>query len=91
MQEQFKQWLIRKGYKEYTPSGHPSTAYDYVKRVDKVCKIENCSWDTLAKNINSIVPLYDCGGEKADIGKQSHSAVISALKQFHEFVRLCRH
>ena len=87
MQEQFKKWLIRKGYKEYTPSGNPSTVYTYVKCIDKVCKIENLSWDALAKNIDYIVPLYDKNGEKANIGKQSHNSVISALKQFQEFVK----
>ena len=32
----FKNWLVDKGYKEYTPSGNPSTAYDYVKRINFV-------------------------------------------------------
>lgn len=86
MKGQFKQWLIKEGYKEYTPVGHPSTVYDYTKRIDKVCRIENCSWEELASHINSLVALYDTSGEKADIGKQSHSAVISALKQFQLFV-----
>ena len=30
--DNFKQWLKGQGYSEYTPSGKPSTIYDYPKR-----------------------------------------------------------
>ena len=46
MKEQFCQFLINKGYKVVTPSGNPSTVYDYLKRIDKVCEWELMdNWD----------------------------------------------
>ena len=87
MKEQFRRFLIEAGYKETTPSGHPSTVYDYLKRIDKVCEWENATWETLANRIGQIVTMYDVGGQKEDLGKKSHSAVINALRRYQEFVR----
>ena len=86
MKTEFANYLIRKGYKLTTPSGAFSTVYDYVKRVDKVCEWENCSWETLAQNISKIVFMYDIGGSKEDLGNTSHRSVINALKQFKNFL-----
>ena len=86
MKEKFCQYLINKGYSLTTPTGNPSTVYDYQKRIDKVCEWENCSWDTLAKNITQIVEVYDVGGCKEELGNKSHRAVINALKQYREFL-----
>ncbi|HHY82592.1 MAG TPA: hypothetical protein GX505_07920 [Clostridiales bacterium] len=86
LKEQFEKYLINKGYKQTTPSGHPSTVYDYCKRIDKVCEWENITWHQIADNISVILPQYDIGGEKEDLGKISHSAVINALRRFSEFV-----
>lgn len=84
--EQFKKWLISQGYSERTPSGHPSTAYDYPNRIDKICDWENITWETLAKNITTILSQYDTGGAKEIYGKKSNSAFINALKRFSEFL-----
>ena len=86
MKEQFQEYLIKQGYSLTTPAGNPSTVYDYAKRIDKVCRLENLTWTSLAENIAAIVTLYDVGGSKEDLGKQSKSAVINALKRFAEFV-----
>ncbi len=86
MKERFKAYLKKKGYAEYTPSGKPSTVYDYIKRIDRICKIENYSWQRLTDNIDCIIDLYDSNGEKADIGNKSHRAFINALKRFQEFI-----
>ncbi len=86
MKKQFEAFLIRKGYKQYTPSGNPSTVYDYIKRIDKVCEWESITWQTLAANISIILPQYDVGGIKEDFGHKSHNAVISALRSFTEFL-----
>ena len=37
MLEKFMKYLIQQGYSEYTPSGNPSTVYDYAKRIQKIC------------------------------------------------------
>ena len=87
MKKQFENFLIDQGYKTETPSGNPSTVYDYIKRVEKVCEWENFTWLQLAENIDKIVRLYDVGGAKESCGNLSHRAVINALKRFREFVR----
>lgn len=88
-QAAFKEYLINKGYKEYTPSGNKSTVYDYVLRVDRICKEPECengiSWEELSRRISKILPLYDQYGEKAYFGARSHNAYINALKQFEIF------
>lgn len=86
MNKQFKEYLIKKGYKQITPSGNPSTVYDYIKRIDKVCEWENMTWQQLANNIQEILPQYDTGGKKENLGKQSHNSVINALRRFSEFL-----
>lgn len=86
MKEQFEAYLIRMGYKQVTPSGHPSTVYDYIKRIDHVCKWEDMSWQKLAENIGTVVPQYDTGGPKEEAGNRSHKSVINALKRFADFV-----
>lgn len=86
MKNQFEEYLISRGYKKATPSGHPSTVYDYIKRIDKVCEWENITWEQLAENIQKILCQYDIGGEKEELGKTSHNAVINALRRFADFV-----
>lgn len=85
VKEEFEKFLIERGYKQYTPKGEKSTVYDYSKRVDKVCEIENCTWAELANNIDRICDEYDIGGRKQKIGETSHRAVINALKQYRLF------
>jgi hypothetical protein len=87
MKEQFRQFLISKGYRVVTPNGHPSTVYDYLKRIDKVCELERLDNLTdLAKNITEIRLQYEPNGKKSELGAKSHNAVICALRQFEEFV-----
>ena len=38
MIEGFENYLIKEGYSQYTPSGNPSTVYDYCRRVERVCE-----------------------------------------------------
>lgn len=84
--EQFENWLKGQGYSHTTPSGKPSTAYDYVKRIERVCKMEKISLEYLTKHIDKFLIEYLPGGCKEDIGKKSHNAVASALKRFKEFL-----
>ncbi len=86
MKKEFEYFLESKGYSKFTPSGAPSTVYDYIKRIDKVCYYEYCTWEELAENIDSVVRDYDIGGKKEHIGNISHRAVINALKRFQEFL-----
>ncbi|MFA6808376.1 MAG: hypothetical protein WCR27_05235 [Eubacteriales bacterium] len=86
MEKQFEEYLINNGYKQTTPSGNPSTVYNYIKRIDNICEWENITWEQLANNIQIILPQYDIEGIKEDLGKKSHSSVINALRRFSEFV-----
>ncbi len=86
MKKQFENYLIDKGYKVTTPSGNPSTVYDYLKRIDKVCEWESISWSELSNHISRIVSQYDTGGSKEELGRKSHNAVINALRRYSEFV-----
>lgn len=85
MLENFRKYLIQQGYSEFTPSGNPSTVYDYGKRVNKICDRENISLNKLASNIGNYVEKYDSGEEK-EFGSRSHNAYINALKRFKEFM-----
>ena len=86
LRNEFKEFLIKQGYKLKTPSGNNSTVYDYQKRIDYVCEIENCNWEELATNITTAIHDYSPNGEKSKYGAKSHNAVFSALKQYHEFI-----
>ena len=87
MLENFKNYLIDEGYREYTKhSGKPSTVYDYVKRVEKICERENISIHKLSENISFYVEEYGPTGNESEFGKKSHNAFISALKQFQNFL-----
>ena len=83
----FEKYLIEQGYKVTTPSGNPSTVYDYIKRIDKIIEWENLySWEELAKNISKYVVQYGIGGIKQSYGQKSHAAVINALLAFQRFL-----
>lgn len=88
MKDKFEEYLIKQGYSITTPSGNPSTVYDYLKRIDKVCEWENTTWAGLVENIGVILNQYDVGGSKEDLGRTSHSAVINALRRFSDFLQL---
>ncbi|MGN0997623.1 MAG: hypothetical protein ACI4PG_12005, partial [Candidatus Ventricola sp.] len=73
------------GYSEYTPSGNPSTVYDYILRVDHILRWEGLTWDSLPQRIRDVVRLYEPGGPKEAAGRKSHSAYINALRAFERF------
>lgn len=85
MLENFKQYLIEKGYSEFTPSGHPSTVYDYKKRILKICERESISIETLLDRIDFFVERYGPLGKEDEFGRKSYNAYISALRKFKDF------
>lgn len=87
MLENFKSYLIEQGYSEFTPSGNPSTVYDYTKRVEKIRERENITFQSLSENIKFYVDKYGPTGKEAEFGKKSHNAFISALKKFQDFLK----
>ena len=87
MLENFKIYLIQQGYSEFTPSGNPSTVYDYMKRVEKICDRENITIKRLGENISFYVDKYGPTGNEAEFGRRSHNAFISALRKFEDFMK----
>ena len=81
---QFRDFLIKRGYKIKTKSGHPSTVYDYIKRIDRIAKRENYDWNEIADKIENIVIKYDCNGTEEEFGNKSHRAYINALKAYKD-------
>ena len=79
MKKEFQDYLINQGYSIKTPSGNPSTVYDYQKRIDKVCEWEGYTWETLANNIGRIVVMYDIGGAKENL-KSAAKALVAGLQ-----------
>ena len=87
MLENFKNFLIEQGYSEFTPSGKPSTIYDYLKRVEKICNRESITVIALSENISFYIDKYGPSGNEAEFGMRSHNAFICALRKFEEFVK----
>ena len=87
MLENFKNFLIEQGYSEFTPSGKPSTIYDYLKRVEKICNRESITVIALSENIGFYIDKYGPSGNEAEFGMRSHNAFICALRKFEEFVK----
>ncbi|RAR75765.1 hypothetical protein [Flavobacterium aciduliphilum] len=87
LKDNFEEYLIDNGYSQYTPSGKPSTVYDYIKRVEKICDREGISIEDLSVNINFYVKKYDTDGVEAEFGRKSNNAFISSLKRFKEFCK----
>jgi hypothetical protein len=87
MLEKFKLYLVKQGYSEFTPSGNPSTAYDYSKRVNKICLREAISLKHLADNISFYIDKYSPTGNESAFGKRSNNAFINALRRFEEFYK----
>ncbi len=83
----FEEYLEKRGYSKLTPSGLPSTVYDYKKRVLKICKREGIGFENLANNISDYVIKYDKFGVDFEYGKKSKRAYINALKRFEEFLK----
>ncbi|MBO6880559.1 hypothetical protein [Winogradskyella sp.] len=85
--ENFKKYLVKRGYSDITPSGLPSTTTDYSKRrIPKICERENITLNELSKNINHYIDKYDKFGSEFEFGKKSNNAYINALKRFQEFL-----
>ena len=56
LKQRFSNWLKEKGCQEKTGKGRPSTVYEYIKRIDRLCdKLYNNhtseEWEILAANI----------------------------------------
>ena len=90
MLENFKQYLINKGYKEYSANLSPSTCQDYPYRLRRLIEKENITIEQLATDINKYIELYGKSGEKWCVGCRSHESYINSLKHFRKFILVSR-
>ena len=79
MLKNFENWLLENHYK-------PTTAADYMGRVERLCRKEGYTLAHLVENISSILPQYETAGEKSSYGKRSHTSVRQALRKFKMFL-----
>lgn len=79
MLKNFENWLLQNNYK-------PTTAADYMGRVERLCRKEGYTLAHLVENIASILPQYETAGEKSSYGKRSHTSVRQALRRFKMFL-----
>ena len=87
MLDKFEKYLEGKGYSITTPSGNPSTCYDYSKRrIPAILYREEISLNELASNIDKYITKYDKFGSESEFGSKSNSSYINALKRFGEFL-----
>ena len=57
MKKAFKEYLIKNGYRQVTGSDNPDIVYDDCRRVDRVAKEENLTWEELAEKIEEKTDL----------------------------------
>lgn len=84
---EFKNYLIKKGYSEFTKSGRRSTVYDYDFRVKRVCRAEQLNTKDLADKIEALILDYSSNGIKWELGRLTHESVINALKALNRFIK----
>ena len=89
---QFQTWLKGKGCQEKTSKGRPSTIYEYVKRIDRLCDKLYSShtsdeWEKLAQNIDSVlVSYYESCNQEYYINKYN---LKDALQYFNDIGKMC--
>ncbi len=79
MLKNFENWLLQNNYK-------PTTAADYMGRIERLCRNEQFTLAYLVENLSSILPQYETTGEKSCYGKRSHTSVRQALRRFQMFL-----
>ena len=82
----FQNYLVKRGYKLYTPSHLPSTVFEYRNAVSEIKEIEGFSLEDFCLNIDSIISDYDVGGIKEELGRKKHNTWINALRRFREYL-----
>ncbi len=78
IREEFRGYLLARGYLENAPRGGVN---DYMARIEKVCVWEKLSWEELGGRIYGLLAKYG----KAD--RFSANAFVRALKRFEEFLK----
>ena len=77
IKEDFKQWLIKKGYKEKTRTNRPGSVYDYLIRNERICTQCKITWEQLALDLYTILSIY---------AEQNAKIYVRAITKFNEFL-----
>lgn len=85
MEKDFESFMRINGYSKKSLNGDKSTIYSYITSVKSIMRDEGLDWNELYQQISSIVPMYDIGGKKEDIGSKSNHTIINALRRFENF------
>lgn len=88
--EDFKQYLIGKGYREFSMNNNPSTATDYPWRISKIIEKEGITLEEFSRNIQKYMELYKRNGERWALSKRSHQSYYNAVRHFYKFVLISR-
>ena len=86
MQNTYTTWLQNQGYSLLTPSGRPSSIYDYLRGIKRVCREENIVLEEAAEHIDELSRLYRRGGQYESIGRKISGSVAASVAQFKKFV-----
>lgn len=73
--DEFVDYLVKRRYSKYTPSGSPSTALQYADWITKVSEWEHMTLRELNKIIGTLCLKY----EHDENGQLGHRTVINAL------------
>ena len=90
MLNKFKDYLIARGYKEFSANGSRSTSWDYPVRIQHIIENEKITLEELSNNIQRYMDLYKRNGERWSFSKRSHESYLNALRQFQKFVLISR-
>lgn len=90
MLNKFREYLIGKGFKEYSANSNPSTIEDYCWRISKIIEKEGISLEKLSADIAKYLELYGPKGEKWTTGRRSHHSYFQALRHFRKFILVQR-
>ncbi len=78
MKKDFENYLIKQGFAVRTASNLPSTVYDYMRGIKRVCREEKMTIEELAEHANKLVMKYQPIGESGQIGREYSRSVRCA-------------
>lgn len=79
MLNNYKSWLISKGYSK-------TTCVDYVSCIKRIARWHEKTPEQLAESISDILPLYLAGGDLAARGKLKSRAIRSSFAAYSRYL-----
>ena len=79
-------YLLALGYTVHSTKHTQNSITNYVDAVDNVANWEQKTIDELARDIDSVIPLYSKGGAKYSQVSKNNTRTLQGLIHFKEFV-----